>query len=75
MTIFKHSVVFRTELKTINKLNVPHNAIMAVVTMTENYALITFYDLLERIISIIELTKKELEAIGLCQNTMPGFAV
>jgi len=48
---------------------------MAVVTMTENYALITFYDLLERIISIIELTKKELEAIGLCQNTMPGFAV
>ncbi len=75
MTIFKHSVVFRTELKKINKLNVPPNAIMAVVTMSENYALITFYDLLEHIIKIIELAKEELEAVGICQNTMPGFAI
>ena len=65
MTVFKHSVVFRTELKKINKLEVPPNAIMAVVTMSENYALITFYDLLERIITIIELTKEELEAVYL----------
>ena len=43
--------------------------------MSENYAVITFYDLFEQILKTIELNKEELEAVGLCQNTMPGYAV
>ena len=52
--MIKHKILFRNDFDRLQMIVIPENAVMAVLTIFGKYALITFYDLLERMICAIE---------------------